>query len=140
MPHRTDLGFYRFAALAAVLAAGLSGSVAAAPAAFAAPTPLVVTTTVDAPVDASCADALPASLSLREAFCQAQSLTDAAVSGPAGAAPTSDAFALTFRAASTRDLPGAVRTLAHDDGDLVLYVGPVGPDGTDLEAVVDRTV
>ncbi|GCE77455.1 DUF6916 family protein [Cellulomonas biazotea] len=67
-------------------------------------------------------------------------LTLAAVSGPAGAAPTSDAFALTFRAASTRDLPGAVRTLAHDDGDLVLYVGPVGPDGTDLEAVVDRTV
>ena len=67
-------------------------------------------------------------------------LTLAAVGGPAGAAPTADAFALTFRAASTRDLPGAVRTLAHDDGDLVLYVGPVGPDGTDLEAVVDRTV
>lgn len=67
-------------------------------------------------------------------------LTLASVSGPHGAAPTADAFALTFRAASTRDLPGAIRTLTHDDGDLVVFVGPVGPDGTDLEAVVDRTV
>lgn len=67
-------------------------------------------------------------------------LTLAAVTGPAGAAPTADAFALTFRTGSTRALPGATRTLTHDDGDLVLFVGPVGPDGTDLEAVVDRTV
>lgn len=70
----------------------------------------------------------------------AHDLVLAAVTGTADAAPTSDAFALTFRTASTRDLPGSIRTLAHDDGDLVLFLGPVGPDGTDLQAVVDRTV
>ncbi|GEM_PF-1503196 len=132
MPHRTDLGFYRFAALAAVLAAGLSGSVAAAPAAFAAPTPLVVTTTVDAPVDASCADALPASLSLREALCQAQSLSDAAVTVPAGVvtltagalvyAPTSGGRSLTITGAgrdSTRVDAGEASRVLDLDRDAV---------------------
>lgn len=128
MPHRADLRFHRFVALAAVLAGGLSGSVAAAPAAVAAPTPLVVTTTVDAPVDGACADATPATLSLREALCQAQSLTDAAVTVPAGTisltagalvyAPTSGGRTLTVtgagRDATRVDAHGASRVLDLD--------------------------
>ena len=36
-------------------------------------------------------------------------------------------------------LPAATRTLRHPDGDLHVYLGPVGADPRTLEAVVDRT-
>ncbi|MFC4615846.1 hypothetical protein ACFO3K_14060 [Cellulomonas algicola] len=128
MPHRADLRFHRFVAIAAVLAGGLSGSVLAAPAAVAAPTPLVVTTTADASVDGTCSDATPATLSLREALCQAQSLTDAAVTLPGGVvtltagalvyAPTSGGRTLTVtgagRDATRIDAHGASRVLDLD--------------------------
>ncbi len=61
------------------------------------------------------------------------------VSGPGGTAHE-DAFTLTFRTASTDELPSAIRTLVHGDRALTLHLGPVGPDGDLLEAVVNRTV
>lgn len=62
------------------------------------------------------------------------------IAGPAGAAPTADAFTLRFTADDTSELPGAIRSLWHDGRPLVVYVGPTGPEGETLEAVVDRTV
>lgn len=51
-----------------------------------------------------------------------------------------DRFTLRFVAGSTDDLPSATRTLHHADGDLLVHLGPVGPEGRTLEAVVDRSV
>lgn len=62
-----------------------------------------------------------------------------ALGGPGGVARR-DAFTVNFTADDTADLPGAIRTLVHDDRALTLYLGPVGADGGTLEAVVDRTV
>jgi hypothetical protein len=62
-----------------------------------------------------------------------------AVTGPDGGRPRADAFTLTFGTASTEPLPGAIRTLSHASGDLDLYLGPVGAQGRQLEAVVVRT-
>lgn len=59
-----------------------------------------------------------------------------AVDGLAGAAATAEQFSLLL---TTDDpLPSATRTLRHPDGDLVVHLGPVGPDGRVLEAVVNR--
>ena len=62
-----------------------------------------------------------------------------ALGGPDGVA-RHDAFTVNFAADDTAELPGAIRTLVHDDRALTLYLGPVGADGRTLEAVVDRTV
>lgn len=67
-------------------------------------------------------------------------LTLSALTGPDGGAPRPDAFTLALTADAPVTLPGAVRTLHHPEGDLVLYVGPVGAIGDQLEAVVDRSV
>lgn len=48
-------------------------------------------------------------------------------------------FTLRFTADGTDDLPSATRTLHHADGDLLVHLGPVGPEGRTLEAVVDRS-
>ncbi|MBO9553157.1 hypothetical protein [Cellulomonas sp.] len=62
-----------------------------------------------------------------------------AVTGPDGGRPRADAFALRFGTGSTDALPGAIRTLSHPSGDLDLYLGPVGAERRQLEAVVVRT-
>ncbi len=67
-------------------------------------------------------------------------LTLSAVTGPDGGAPRPDAFTLALTAEEPVTMPGAVRTLRHAEGDLVLYLGPVGAGGDRLEAVVDRSV
>lgn len=59
-----------------------------------------------------------------------------AVDGLGGRAATAERFAMLLTADD--ELPAAVRTLRHPDGDLHLYLGPVGGPRT-LEAVVDRT-
>ncbi len=61
-----------------------------------------------------------------------------AVDGLTGAAATADRFSLLLVAADDVP-PAAIRTLRHASGDLSLYLGPVGPDGRTLEAVVDRS-
>lgn len=58
-----------------------------------------------------------------------------AVDGLGGLAATAERFALLLTADA--ELPAAVRTLRHPDGDLHVYLGPVGGPRT-LEAVVDR--
>jgi hypothetical protein len=60
-----------------------------------------------------------------------------AVDGVTGRAATAERFALVLTADAP--LPAATRTLRHPDGDLLVYLGPVGPDPRTLEAVVDRT-
>lgn len=60
-----------------------------------------------------------------------------AVDGLAGRAATAERFALVLTADAP--LPAATRTLRHPDGDLHVYLGPVGADPRTLEAVVDRT-
>ncbi len=59
------------------------------------------------------------------------------VDGVTGRAATAERFALVLTADAP--LPAATRTLRHPDGDLLVYLGPVGPDPRTLEAVVDRT-
>lgn len=69
---------------------------------------------------------------------EGRTVTLTAVTGRGGTPATETAFALRFTGAG--DLPGATRSFAHADGDLVLHVEPVGPEGSTLEAVVGRTV
>lgn len=59
------------------------------------------------------------------------------VDGFAGAAATADLFALEL--VGDEPLPSATRTLRHPDGDLLVHLGPVSPDGRTLQAVVNRT-
>ncbi|GEN80211.1 DUF6916 family protein [Actinotalea fermentans] len=64
-------------------------------------------------------------------------LTLESVDGLAGETVAAERFSLLFLAAD--DLPEAIRTLRHPDGDLLVYLGPVTADPRVLEAVVNRT-
>ncbi|MCG7284603.1 MULTISPECIES: DUF6916 family protein [Micrococcales] len=66
-----------------------------------------------------------------------RTVTLASVTGRDGGRATEASFALRFTGAG--DLPGATRTFAHADGDLVLHAEPVGAERSTLEAVVART-
>lgn len=67
-------------------------------------------------------------------------VTLAGLAGPGGGAPQERAFTVTFRADEPLGVDGGIQTLEHDDGELVAFVSPVGLDGTEYEAVVNRTV
>lgn len=90
---------------------------------------------------------LPVELAALSALVGTQFLVDgthpvtlAAVRGPRGGAPQVDAFTLAFDGdPTTAQVTAGIHTLQHAEGDLVLALGPVGAEGTRLEAVVDRT-
>lgn len=60
--------------------------------------------------------------------------------GPRDTAPTAKAFTLRYSADATDELTSSIRTLTTGDRELTLFLSPVGPDRTQFEAIVDRSV
>ncbi|MGN8244958.1 DUF6916 family protein [Cellulomonas soli] len=92
-------------------------------------------------------DTLPLDLTALSALVGTRFLVDGThpvtlttIAGSRGDNPRAEAFTLAFDGdPSTHEVPAGIHTLRHAEGELVLALGPVGAEGTRLEAVVNRT-